>query len=143
PSAPAAVAAVLKRLAPPPEGGRFAILDPCCGKGAALKQLADALGCPPAGVYGVELHAGRGQEAEQLLAGCRVLTRTDFMATAISPFSFSLAWVNPPFDDELGGGGRVERQFLQRATELLKPGGILCLVAPENVVRGYDVVYHM
>jgi hypothetical protein len=137
------VAAVLKHLAPPPEGGHVAILDPCCGKGAALRQLAVGLNCSPAGVYGIELHEGRGREAEELLAGCHVLPNTDFMATAISPFSFSLAWVNPPFDDELGGGGRVERQFLQRATELLKPGGILCLVAPENVVRGYDMVYHL
>lgn len=30
----------------PPEQGPFAILDPCAGEGAAIRQLSELLGCP-------------------------------------------------------------------------------------------------
>ena len=43
------------------------ILDPCCGAGEALAQLAQRLDRPnaiPIQTYGVELHRDRAQEAE-------------------------------------------------------------------------------
>jgi 16S rRNA C967 or C1407 C5-methylase (RsmB/RsmF family) len=39
----------------PPVGERFAILDPCAGQGAAIRQLAELLGCPAAQTYAIEL----------------------------------------------------------------------------------------
>src|SRR5438552_2581194 len=39
-----ALAATLLRA---PAGQPFAILDPCAGQGAAIRQLAEQLGCPP------------------------------------------------------------------------------------------------
>ena len=46
------------------------ILDPCCGAGEALAQLAQRLDRPnaiPIETYGVELHRDRAQEAEERL----------------------------------------------------------------------------
>jgi hypothetical protein len=45
-------------------------------------------------------------------------------------------YLNPPFDDEFGGGGREETSFLRHAVDLLVPAGILVLVCPVNQVFG-------
>jgi hypothetical protein len=47
-----------------------------------------------------------------------------------------LAYLNPPFDDEFGGGGREEVKFLRQAVDILVPGGIFVLVCPVNQVYG-------
>jgi Uncharacterised methyltransferase family (DUF6094) len=59
-----------------------------------------------------------------------------FEATRITRHSFSLVYLNPPFDDEFGGGGREETSFLHHTVDLLVPGGILVLVCPVNQVYG-------
>ena len=56
----------------------------------------------------------------------------------VSYGAFSLQFLNPPFDDEFGGGQRTEVEFLRQATPWLKPGGVLCFVCPERVVLGYN-----
>ena len=46
------------------------ILDPCCGAGEALAQLAERMDAPnaiPIETYGVELHRDRAEEAEKRL----------------------------------------------------------------------------
>ena len=46
------------------------ILDPCCGAGDAVAQLAEELRCRgnlPVETYGVELHRDRAQQAEERL----------------------------------------------------------------------------
>jgi hypothetical protein len=48
-----------------------------------------------------------------------------------------VATENPPFDDAYGGR-RVELQFLNTATDWLKPGGVMALVCPEDVVGDYS-----
>jgi hypothetical protein len=45
-------------------------------------------------------------------------------------------YLNPPFDDEVGGGGREEVKCLWQAIDLLVPSGILVLVCPLNQVYG-------
>jgi hypothetical protein len=59
-----------------------------------------------------------------------------FEATRITRHSFSIVYLNPPFDDEFGGGGREEVKFLRQAADVLVPGGILVLVCPVNHVYG-------
>jgi hypothetical protein len=49
-----------------------------------------------------------------------------------------LAWVNPPFQDEIGGCKRVEYSFLARATQLLVRGGVMAFLMPGRAM-GYDV----
>jgi len=66
----------------------------------------------------------------------RLLGPCSFEATRITRHSFSMVYLNAPFDDEFGGGGREELKFLRRVVDLLVPGGILVLVCPVNQVYG-------
>ena len=56
PAAPGAISAILTHLVPPADGP-VSLIDPCCGEGAALAQLAAGLGATH--VYGVELDENR------------------------------------------------------------------------------------
>jgi hypothetical protein len=74
--------------------------------------------------------------------GGRVLAPADCFGCRATWNSFSLVWVNPPFDESYGGH-RVEQRFLQRATDWLMPGGVMALVCPEDVVgEGSDTRRH-
>lgn len=117
-----------------PPSGPTALLDPCCGKGEAAAQLAEGLG---ATAYGIELCAGRSAEAVNLLP--HLLGPADFLATDVSAGSFGLAWVNPPYDDEIGGGRRVEYSFLMRVTRLLVKHGVLCFLTAEHVLDRWEL----
>lgn len=113
------------------------MLDPCAGEGVACEQLASALGMQRESVYCVELDGGRGAKVRDLMPGANVLSPCAFEHTKISYGSFGLAFMNPPFDEQIGGG-RAEMAFLQRAGYLLVPGGILLFVCPEHVAQRYD-----
>ena len=78
------------------------ILDPCCGAGEALAQLAERMDAPnaiPIETYGVELHRDRAEEAEKLLG--RALA-SDLFATSIANGAFGLLLLNPPLRLRLG-----------------------------------------
>ena len=142
PADPAAVAMAIAMLDDPPHDKPLAILDPCAGEGKAIGQIALHLRSRDARtlrLYAIELEEGRGHTAKEYLGNndpdVNVLQPCSFQGAAISPNSFSFAWVNPPFDDVIGGGSRVEYMFLQRATQLLRPGGIIMLVLPESALR--------
>ncbi len=132
-AAPAAVAAVLERLRPPGQG-MCLVLDPCAGEGLALRQLAEGLKAVP---YGIELSEDRAAVVRESLPEGQSLAPADFLRCAISYGSFSLAWINPPYDFATGAEGRVESQFLERAVHLLVENGILVLVCPEAVADSY------
>jgi hypothetical protein len=57
-------------------------------------------------------------------------------ATRITRHSLSLVYLNAPYDDEFGGGGREEVTFLRLAIDLLVRAGILVMVCPVNQVFG-------
>ena len=157
-SAPEAVAAVLERLRPP-EIGQCLILDPCAGQALALLQLADGLEAThrrmivegtelfspgtlkPAALtvlpYGIELSEDRAAIVASLL-GEQSLAPCDFFRCHVSPGTFSLAWLNPPYDHSVDDG-RVEVQFLHKSLALLVDGGVLSLVCPESVADSYEV----
>ena len=66
------------------------ILDPCCGAGEALAQLAEGMDAPnaiPIETYGVELHRDRAQEAEERLDHALA---SDLFATSIANGAFGL-----------------------------------------------------
>ncbi len=113
-----------------------AIIDPCCGKGLAIKQIAEGLGVPQSWVYGVELDKERAEEARANMPEAQILGPASALGCQISGYSFSLAYVNPPFDTELGGGRREEQSFVMRATHLLGAKGVLVLVMPINKLLG-------
>lgn len=127
-----------------PGNGIHTILDPCCGKGAALNQWAHLLGIAPEHVFAMELDSQRGAEAQALMPKATIVTPADFIGSQISFGSFSVAWVNPPYDDELGGGKREECSFLTRVTDTIVRGGILMLALPQPVLeRNYDIQNHL
>lgn len=136
---PEAVAAICRHLVltTVKEGDEreFALLDPCAGEGLALKQIADHLGLPVWQTYAVELDAGRAALVRENIPGARVLGPASFMGVKATAGSFGIVYANPPFDDELGGGQRQEMTFAEKATRLLKPGGVLVLVMPITAIR--------
>ena len=142
PAPPEAIAGILKHLRRPVEPDpRFKvdevnILDPCSGEGKALVQLAEGLSISPGHVFAIELNASRAARIAEAYPDVRLLGPCSFEATRITRHSFSLVYLNPPFDDEFGGGGREETSFLRQAVDLLLPAGILVLVCPVNQVFG-------
>ena len=106
-------------------------LDPCSGTGAALKAItADS----SARTHGIELDTYRAAEAREVFD--EVIQGSAF-DTHAPVESFSLLYLNPPYDFEIGEGKnkRMERLFLEYVARWLKPGGVLVFVLP------YDRVY--
>jgi hypothetical protein len=143
PAAQEAIALILRHLKipdPPPDAksrvGDINILDPCAGEGRALVQLAEGLGVSPGHVFAVELNASRAARIAEAYPDVRLLGPCSFEATRITRHSFSLVYLNAPYDDEFGGGGREEVTFLRLAIDLLVPAGILVMVCPVNQVFG-------
>ncbi len=140
PIAPEVTELILKHLRMPevkPEG--VTMLDPCCGEGAAIKQISEGLEIKPDRVYGVELDKVRAGKAQELLPVAHEkshIVNASFLGMSITVHSQSLIYLNPPFDDEMGGGKREELRFVESATHRLAPSGVLCLVCPVNQVKG-------
>ncbi len=86
--------------------------------------------------FRVELNASRAARIAEAYPNIRLLGPCSFESTRITRHSFSLVYLNPPFDDQLDGGGREETGFLKQSVDLLVPGGILVLVCPVNQVFG-------
>src|SRR5262245_44794861 len=113
PAPPEAVAGILRHLRipdPPPDSlsraGDINILDPCADEARALVQIAEGLGVSKGHVFAVELNARRAAVIAETHPEVRLLGPCSFEATRITRQSLSLVYLNPPFDDEFGGGGR-------------------------------------
>jgi len=108
------------------------ILDPCAGTGAALCSLSEGATVRR---YGIELDAHRAEEAGRILD--EVIHGSAF-DTHAPVDSFSLLYLNPPYDFEIGEGKnqRMERLFLEHLGRWVRPGGVLVMVAPHD--RVYD-----
>ena len=85
------------------------VLDPCAGTGAALCTVSDGATVRR---YGVELDAYRAGEARKILD--EVIQGSAF-DTHAAVDSFSLVYLNPPYEVETGEGKnqRMERLFLE------------------------------
>jgi hypothetical protein len=116
----------------------FCCIDPCAGEGAAINQLAVGLGIP--NVHAIELDIVRSAKCKELMPTAKILGPCALQSVHISPShvgsGWGLAYVNPPFDDELGGGGREELRFVERIAPSIATGGILVLVTPFHQVIG-------
>ncbi len=107
------------------------ILDPCCGAGEALAQLAQRMDAPdaiPIETYGVELHRDRAEEAEKRLG--RALASALF-ATSVANGAFGLLLLNPPYDYD-SEDKRTEHAFLTQTTRYLAEGGLLVFIVPRQ-----------
>ena len=103
-------------------------IDPCAGTGAALIQLTENASVVS---YGVELDAERARLAKD--AGIHTLHANLFDVQARVE-SFSLLYLNPPYDSEVAsfGNKRMEFLFLQRTVRWLINGGVLVMVVPHG-----------
>ena len=111
-------------------GGLVRILDPCAGKGTDLKIIGDHL---KAETYGIELDIERGRIAKETLTRCLV---TDYRKARISHGSFSLLYLNPPYDfttktGDLDKSERYERTFLRDCIRRLTTLGVLVYLIPQ------------
>lgn len=110
----------------PAEGA--SVLDPCAGTGAALLDItANAT----VSRYGVELDAARAQQAVD--GGISTVHGNIFGASAVAE-SFSLLYLNPPYDSEIGSfdNKRMEFLFLKHTYRWLAPGGVLIFVVQHD-----------
>ena len=110
-----------------PEGVTTNLLDPCCGCGKALRQLADGNNCF---AYGVELDEARAEEAQTRLTRVGV---GSFFHSRISNEAFHLLFLNPPYLSVISEGGsrtRHEKRFLIESLPHLMQGGLLIYVIP-------------
>ena len=116
--------------------GLIRILDPCAGEGTAVKLVGYHL---QAETYGIEIDLERGKRAKEVLTKCLV---TDYQNTRISHGSFSMLWLNPPYDwatrnNEIETSERYERTFLRDCIPYLSPGGILVYLIPQGRLDGH------
>jgi tRNA1(Val) A37 N6-methylase TrmN6 len=126
------IARYLKRL----REGLIRILDPCAGEGAAINAIGDHL---KAETYGVELDLERGARAKEILTKCII---TDYQNTKIRHGSFSLLWLNPPYDwgarnNDLEKSERYERTFLRDCIPYISSRGILVYLIPQRRLDGH------
>ena len=110
-----------------PTGVITNLLDPCCGCGKALRQLAQGNNCY---AYGVELDESRAEEAQTRL---HRVGFGSFFHSRISHEAFHLMFLNPPYLsvlNESGGRSRHEKRFLIESLPQLMYGGLLIYVIP-------------
>lgn len=110
-----------------PQGVTTNLLDPCCGCGKALRQLADGNNCY---TYGMELDEHRAEEAQTRL---HRVGFGSFFHSQISREAFHLLFLNPPYLSVMTEGGsrvRSEKQFLVQSIRTLMLGGLLIYIVP-------------
>ncbi len=112
------------------------VLDPCTGEAKALLQLTSGGNVHH---YGVELDAERAEASRK--AGVDVIHGNVFETSAKSG-QFSLLYLNPPYDTEVGSSGnqRMEYLFLDHTYCWLKKHGILLMVIPFEAVMSCSAI---
>ena len=127
------------KLLKAPKQGHIRLLDPCCGEGSALAEVAHALNhnnisCE---TYGIEIDNERAWHSKSILN--RVI-HGDLEDCIIGKRQFSLMFFNPPYgdlvSDQVGyseksqGRARLEKSFYQKTIQLLQFGGIGITIIP-------------
>jgi hypothetical protein len=126
PTDPGNLSHIMNAIAFPP-GVVTNLLDPCCGNGAALKQIAVGNNCI---TYGIELDEGRAEAAQNEL---HRVGFGSFFHSRISRDAFHLIFLNPPYLSVLTEGvGRTrdEKRFLIESLPHLVRGGLLIYIIP-------------
>ena len=106
-------------------------LDPSIGDGVAFGEITSAVSVLR---YGIELEAGRAEQARA--KGSEVIHGNCFDVQCPVE-SFSLIYLNPPYDFEIGEerSQRMERLFLEHVYRWLKRGGVLVMVIPGRYIH--------
>ena len=110
------------------EGYGYTILDPCCGAGTALKTIT--LNMSGYGEsFGIEIEEGRAEKAKEVLDA---VIHEDLFNLGIEHRSFGAVFLNPPYYQSEA----LHQPFIEKATEVLAPEGILILIIPDYEVCG-------
>ena len=107
------------------------VLDPCCGDGEAVQRTISSMVMDRGmeyEIYGVELHKER---AARSMERFEKVLNVDFFTSMIGNESFSMLFLNPPYDED-SEDKRVEHAFLVRATRYLQLGGVLVYIIPRR-----------
>lgn len=126
---PGSVCDILQQIIIYEEGAR--ILDPCCGKGKTLAQLAPG----NTETYGIELDHGRATEARTRLDSvlwCDALDEARYTL-----HSFGLLFLNPPYDTAINPDEKAQRfetLFLRSYLNALQPNGFLIFIIPYYIL---------
>lgn len=118
------------------------ILDPCCGMGDALGRFGENLNIPKENRYGIELDENR---AEQATPHGNILHASFFGTRIVSVRSLSLAWVNPPYENEIkqhpnDKAKPLEVSFIEHVADYVENDGIIILHCPLDRIT--SVVEH-
>jgi hypothetical protein len=102
------------------------VVDPCVGQGTAFDIITQGAEVRR---YGVELDAERAAIAQS--KGIVTIQGNAFDVIT-KPESFSLLYLNPPYDSEIGqvSNNRMERLFLDHTYHWLAMNGVLAMVIP-------------
>ncbi len=103
------------------------LLDPCCGEGYALSEIADDAG---ATAFGIEPDTDRAIKATDVLSSVLCGSLFDVIVRPVD--CFSLLYLNPPYDWQ--DGERMEFLFLKHSHKWLMNGGLLIFIVPEHVL---------
>lgn len=125
-----------------PTDKEVCVLEPSIGDGSAVLAVTKAKERSNMKVFGVELNKGVA-DVTKTLPGITECLEADFLeGVRIRNNAFSFCFGNPPYqDDDLtedGGTERTERQFLEKVTNYLCKGGILCWVIPYRSFIDYS-----
>ena len=106
-----------------------AAVDPCIGDGVAFESITEGAEVLR---YGIELDAYRAEQARGRIPN---VVQGSTMEVHCAVESFSLLYLNPPYDWATGTGdssssNRTEQVFLSHTYRWLKPGGVLLFVIP-------------
>ncbi|CAL94653.1 DUF6094 domain-containing protein [Azoarcus olearius] len=123
-------------------GDHLRICDPCCGEGAALYAIKNALIACGATVQalGVEFDAERAWHAKTVLD---VAIHSDTQDVIVGPRTMGLLFLNPPYADAVPDraqtgdkpkADRLEKLFVRRTFQCLAYGGVLVLIVPYYVL---------
>ena len=104
-------------------------IDPCVGDGVAIEVITSGAEVHR---YGIELDAYRTEKAKERIPS---VIHGNALEAHCAVESFSLLYLNPPYDWALGSGegnpsNRTEQVFLSHTYRWLKPGGVLLFVIP-------------
>ncbi|WP_395065449.1 DUF6094 domain-containing protein [Paraburkholderia silvatlantica] len=120
------------------------LLDPCCGEGAALHDLKNALAGPSTTpdtvrAFGVEYGRERAWHAKDVLD---TAVHADVHDMFITARSMGLLFLNPPYGDVVSDKAqtgerqpnRLEKLFYLKTVPWLALGGVLVLIVPYYVM---------
>ncbi len=141
--------AIASYIAPAPAGTRF--LDPCAGEGVAASIICKQLGIQPENIWLNEYTEERAHKCSQYTKN-PVLTADGKAGLQAAKFMFTLAYVNPPFDDDSAAqkgneeSSRIEWKFFDRIVDKgrwIQAGGIMVMVAPKSTFMKVALCNHL